>query len=65
MEIKEIKNKIDEIFNKGRLVLITVQGKKYEITGYSIFGGYIVLYYGNDNLGTFHIRDIENIKELL
>jgi len=63
--IKEIRNKIDKIFNKGRLVVIKINGKEHEITGYSIFGGYIVLYYGEDSLGTFYIRDIENIKELI
>ena len=65
MEVKEIKRKIDKIFNEGRLALIEIKGKKYEITGYSIFGGYIILYYGNDNLGTFYIKDIEKISELI
>jgi len=65
MEIKELRNKIDKIFDEGRLALVKVNGKRYEITGYSIFGGYIVLYYGEDSLGTFHIRDIEDIRKLI
>jgi len=65
MEVKEIRKKIDKIFDEGRLALIEIKGKKYEITGYSIFGGYIILYYGNDNLGTFYIKDIEKISELI
>ena len=65
MEINKIINKIDKILNTDGIVLIKINNKIYEITGYSVFGGYIILYFGQDNLGTFYIKDIEKIQRLI
>ena len=64
MDINETINKIDKILDSEGIASIEINNKKYEITGYSVVGGYIILYFGEDNLGTFHIRDIKKVKKL-
>jgi len=65
METKEIIDKIDKILDKEGIAVLKIKDKKYEITGYSIVGGYIILYFGEDNLGTFFVRDIFDIGRLV
>jgi len=65
MEIKKIVDKIDKILDQEGIAVVKIKDKEYEITGYSVAGGYIILYFGEDNLGTFFIRDITGISKLL
>ena len=65
MEIREIVDKIDKILDKEGIAVLRIKDKKYEITGYSVVGGYIILYFGEDNLGTFFVRDIMDIRKLV
>jgi len=65
MEIRGIVDKIDKILDQEGIAVVRIKDKKYEITGYSVVGGYIILYYGGDNLGTFFVRDISEIRKLV
>jgi len=65
MEIRKIVDQIDKILDKEGIALLRIKDKKYEITGYSIVGGYIILYFGEDNLGTFFVRDITDIRKIM